>query len=338
MFKARKLLFPFSIIYDSLTRLRNIFYNTGFFKVTSYSLPVICIGNLNTGGTGKTPMVEYLLHLLYNEFKVATLSRGYKRESDGFHYVQFTDTVQKSGDEPLQFKMKFPDALIAVDANRVEGIAELLKEDPDLILLDDAFQHRRVQAGLQILTTAYDNLYTEDFLLPAGNLRESARGAERADVIVISKSPKNISVNEREDIQKRLKVLPSQLVFFTQIVYSDEIKSKTNQKKLKELKNSSFCLVTGIANPTPFKSYLKKGGYSFKHLKFGDHHNFSQAEIKKLAQEPLILTTEKDYMRLKDHIPAGQLFYLPIKTEFIKGKEKFDKLILEFILKKKEVR
>ena len=199
----RKLLFPFSVIYHAVTAIRNVFYDRHILSSERYNVPVIAVGNLSTGGTGKTPMVEYLLRLLYKNHKVAVLSRGYNRESKGFQFVEVEDPVGKTGDEPLQFKQKFPEVLVAVEANRRKGIRELLKFSPDVILLDDAFQHRKVEAGFYILLTSYEDLYVDDLLLPAGNLRESRKGAERAVIIIVTKCPPSIGNEEMKRILKK---------------------------------------------------------------------------------------------------------------------------------------
>lgn len=332
--KFRKLLYPFSVLYDAVTGTRNILYDKNILKSENYDFPVIGVGNLNTGGTGKSPMVEYLIGLLDRDYKVATLSRGYKRETKGFRLVKAQDKAALTGDEPLQFKNKFPGSIVAVDANRREGIEELLKFYPDVILLDDAFQHRKVEAGLYILLTAYGDLYVNDLLLPGGNLRESSKGAERAEIIVVTKCPKTISEVEMNKIRRSLNTLPGQKVYFSTIGYADELLSESKTIGIQELNSEKFTLVTGIANPQPLVDYLKKRDLKFEHKKFSDHHNFSDSEIAELQKLELIITTEKDYMRLKDHFEADRIFYLPIKTVFIEGKSEFDKSIFDFVNKK----
>lgn len=329
----RKLLYPFSLLYSGITGIRNYLYDQGILDSEEYDFPVITIGNLNVGGTGKSPMTEYLLKLLHEKYKVATLSRGYKRSSQGFQIVEVGDDASKAGDEPLQFKNKFPDVLVAVDANRREGIALLKKKKPDVIILDDAFQHRKVKAGFQILLTAYGDLYRKDLVLPAGNLRESISGARRADVIVVTKCPQDLSEEEMSRIRKILKPAVHQEVYFSYIKYSEEIISANRSIKLQEL-DSSFTLVTGIANPKPLLDFLKSKKLSPDHLRFPDHHNFSEKEIRNLKNKELILTTEKDFMRLKNKLKAGQLFYLPIESSFVKSGKNFDQKIVDFIQKK----
>ena len=330
----RKLLYPFSMLYKAITGTRNMLYDHDILKSEAYDFPVICVGNLNTGGTGKSPMIEYLLRILTENYKTATLSRGYKRESEGFKLVNIKDSAKLVGDEPLQFKNKFPKSLIAVDANRKEGIAELKKESPEVILLDDAFQHRRVTAGFNILLTAYNDMYIDDLLLPGGNLRESITGAARADVIIVTKCPEELSASEMDEIERKLKPLSHQKVYFTSILYADKVYSKSRTFDLKEVSSEKFTLVTGIANPNPLLEYLHTNALDLKHLKFPDHHNFSESEIGQLEKLSGVLTTEKDYMRLKNRLSLEKLFYLPIEVHFLKGEENFDRQIFDFINKK----
>ncbi len=331
MLKFRKLLYPFSVLYDGVTAMRNLLYDKGILRSDNYDIPVIAVGNLNTGGTGKSPMIEYLLRLLLRDYKVATLSRGYKRESSGFILLREDDEAQKVGDEPLQFKRKFPKAAVAVDANRRAGIIQLLKEDPDVILLDDAFQHRKVVAGFYILLTAYGDLYANDLLLPAGNLRESFSGAKRADAIIVTKCPENLSDSEMDRIKDELNPSNHQQVYFTGIKYSGTIKSSKDQLDLHKVSSEKFTLVTGIANPEPLLRYLSGLGINMEHQKYPDHHNFTKEEITALDKKERILTTEKDYMRLKDRITKADLFYLPIEVYFLKNPEGFIKTITDFI-------
>ncbi|CAM4227893.1 tetraacyldisaccharide 4'-kinase [Gillisia hiemivivida] len=313
--------------------IRNLLYDLKVFKAMSYSFPVICVGNLSVGGTGKTPMIEYLLELLLPDNKVATLSRGYGRKTKGFKLVSIADSATNVGDEPLQFKNKFRDAIVAVDENRRRGIAKLReKHNPDLILLDDALQHRKVKAGLNILLTKYDDLYQDDFMLPTGNLREPVVGAGRAKIIVVTKCPYNISIEKQESIRSQLKLRNYQQLFFSYISYNDYVFNGTKEIGLQELIDKEITLVTGIANPDSLCEYLNASMISFQHLKFPDHHNFSSEEIKKIAQSKLVITTEKDFMRLKGDVGLERLFYLPIKMKFIQNTDSFNKAIKSFIL------
>lgn len=322
MNKLRKILFPFSVVYDGVTSLRNFLFDTGIFESTSYDVPVICVGNLNVGGTGKSPMIEYLISILKKEHTVAVLSRGYKRKSIGFQLVENHHSVEDVGDEPLQFKLKFPDVIVAVDANRRNGIS-ILKDTATVILLDDAFQHRKVKPLFTILLTAYSDLYSDDLLLPAGNLRESKSGAKRANCIVVTKCPENISYSKQQQIQYALKLELNQQIYFSSISYSSKVYGIDEIKHLGFLEAQPFTLVTGIANPKPLVDYLIDLRLNFEHLKFDDHHNFSEQEISKLDEQEVLLTTEKDFMRLKDKIKKAKLYYLPISVSLVNKEQGF---------------
>lgn len=336
MSQARKLLYPFSLLYGGVMQLRNQLYEREIFSSEAYELPVIAVGNLSVGGTGKSPMVEYLISLLKNDFKVATLSRGYKRSSSGFLLLTGKESAAEAGDEPLQFKNKFPEVRVAVDESRRHGIGELLKDPspPEVIILDDAFQHRKVTAGLYILLTPYGNLYTDDLVLPAGNLREPKSGAERADIIVVTKCPQKLNETEQERIKERLNPKPGQQVFFSRIAYSDRVYGKGTFLPLQDLKKRKFTLVTGIANPKPLVNYLKAHHLKFEHKAYPDHHHFSSRELQELRSQEMILTTEKDYMRLKNELSADSLFYLPITTKIMGNEKEFNSLVQRFVQKK----
>jgi tetraacyldisaccharide 4'-kinase len=330
----RFLLFPFAVLYDLITSLRNLLYNKGIFKSTVFDLPIIAVGNLNVGGTGKSPQIEYLIRLLQNQFKVAVLSRGYKRKTTGYVLIDSTHSAEDVGDEPLQFFKKFPKISAAVDANRVNGIQQLQSNvNPEVILLDDAFQHRKVKAGFYILLTKYGDLYANDFLLPTGNLRESRAGVKRAHVIVVTKCPQNLSKAEQERIQKKLRTNANQAVFFSTISYHSKTKG-FQQVSLENLKDYEVVLVTGIANPKPLLNFLNEQQVKVQHLEYPDHHNFSAQEIQKIksvfddntSAKKILLTTEKDYMRLSDKISS--LSYIEIESAFLSNKENFDKIVL----------
>lgn len=312
----RYLLLPVVPLYYLVTALRNTLYNVGIFKSRSYDFPILCVGNLSVGGTGKTPMVEYLLNLLMQSQNVATLSRGYKRETAGFVLADASATAASIGDEPFQFYSKFKDEIhVAVDTNRQRGITLLKKHaNPDVIILDDAFQHRSVRAGLTILLTVYDDLYTDDWLLPTGNLRESVSGAKRADIIVVTKCPEELSNEEKNAIQLKLKIASHQHLFFSTIYYSDKAIGSTKTLELASLREKEFTLITGIANPKPLVSFLEKKQLNFKHIAFPDHHTFTADEVEQLQLKGFLLTTEKDYMRLQQYeVLSEKLFYLPIR-------------------------
>ncbi len=330
----RKLLLPFSLIYLLVTAVRNFLYDKGILKSYSFPVPVIAIGNLSTGGTGKTPQTEYLIRLLSDTYRVATLSRGYKRKSKGFVLGSTTSDAGILGDEPFQFYQKFPNIRVAVDADRKNGIEELLglTPKPRVLLLDDAYQHRRVKAGLYILLTTYGDLYADDFLLPAGNLREGRSGAARAAVIIVTKCPPQLSENAKAAIVRKLKPKKTQKVYFTCIEYDNAVYSEVRQIDSDEVKNTPKVLVAGIAKPKPFFDHLQQPGDEV--FAYPDHHDFTNAELaylERLSLDRIIITTEKDYVRLRGKLSANRLFYLPIKSRFLADAEIFDKTILDYV-------
>lgn len=326
----RHIFFPIVPLYFLATLFRNKLYDIGIKKSVSYDFPVICVGNLSVGGTGKTPMIEYLIKLLKNDLKVATLSRGYKRKTEGFLLADKKADAESIGDEPFQFYSKFKDdVLVAVDSDRRNGIKMLLQKKPGVILLDDAFQHRKVKAGFNILLTTYTKPYFKDIVLPTGDLREPRHGAKRADIIIVTKCPEVISESEKSIFIKQIKPEKNQHVFFSSISYSDNLLSVEKTRNIEKLE--SFTLVTGIANPKPLVDYLKAKDFDFEHLNFKDHHEFSQQEIDELNNHELIVTTEKDFMRLKQYESLkGKLFYLPITIKF-DDEPKINKLIKGFV-------
>ena len=328
----RKILFPIAFVYWIVAWMRNYFYDKHIFKSKSFDLPIIAVGNLSVGGTGKTPQIEYLIRLLQDEFKVATLSRGYKRETNDFVLANDSTTVKEIGDEPFQFYTKFPKIKVAVDVNRINGISQLLKlgSKPDVILLDDAFQHRKVKAGFYILLTTYSELFCDDFILPFGNLREPSSGKKRANMIIVTKCPSDISELAMIEVEKKLDVdVP---VFFSKIEYDELSYSDIESIKTDRLKQEQKIIVTGIAKPFPFISYLKKENDLV--LEFSDHHNFSDKEIdylNEISKDKAIITTEKDFMRLRGCLSKEQLYYLPIKSKILNDADVFDKIILDYV-------
>ncbi|HPF12091.1 MAG TPA: tetraacyldisaccharide 4'-kinase [Flavobacteriaceae bacterium] len=329
--KLRKILYPFSVLYDGITRLRNLAYDKEWKDSNEFEIPVISVGNLSVGGTGKSPMIELLVETLMEDYRVAVLSRGYKRNTKGFLEVQPTATASEVGDEPLQFKQKFPQITVAVCADRREGI-ERLKKHAEVILLDDAFQHRKVVPAMSILLTAYDQLFLDDCLLPAGNLRESRKGMDRANSIVVTKCPNGVAYAALQKIQFRMQLKPHQSIYFSEIRYDSHIHGKTESLPLAYLENKKFTLVTGIANPEPLLGFLKGKGLRFEHQKFRDHHHFTDKEINQLQTQEIILTTEKDFQRLKDRLDKKAMYYLPIKTKFLYKEEgAFRKEVLQFL-------
>ena len=335
----RYLLFPFSFGYYLITKIRNYFYDKGIFKSYGFEIPIIAVGNLSVGGTGKTPQIEYLIRLLQDDYSVATLSRGYKRDSSGFLLANKNSTAMQLGDEPFQIHQKFPKIQVAVDADRKNGIENLLQlqNKPEVILMDDAMQHRKVKAGFYILLTTFNDLFSSDYLLPTGNLRESRTGAKRANVIIVTKCPENLSSNQKVEISKKLhcytknETIP---IFFSAIGYSNKLQNKTSEIALDSLRNKSLSLVAGIANPTSFISKIKEFSENVQVSIFPDHHSFTAKEIEKIKEDlktKIGITTEKDFVRLQDKINANTFYYLPIRSEFIENQEEFNLIINHFI-------
>jgi len=325
----RKLLFPISLVYGLIVFLRNRLYDIGVFSSKSFSTKTICVGNLSVGGTGKTPMIELLVRSLDKNYQLAILSRGYKRKSKGFLLSTDTTTVEEIGDEPFQLKSKFPDVVVAVDANRRNGIAQLeQKVQPDVILLDDAFQHRKVKPDFAILLTAFDNLFVNDWYLPTGNLRDAKGEAHRANIIVVTKCPRDLSISRRNKIREKINPKKHQKVLFSYLAYNKQLKG--HEISLENLKDKRVTLVTGIANPSPLENFLHSEGIVFDHLKFNDHHFFTKQEITVLKEKECILTTEKDYVRLTTLI--SNLHYIEVSHQFLEDdKKKFNAEIGQFM-------
>jgi tetraacyldisaccharide 4'-kinase len=340
----RVLLLPFALVYGLAIIIRNWLYNKKIKDSVSFGLPVICVGNLSTGGTGKSPMVEYLVRHLKNIYKVATLSRGYKRKTIGYALATHQTTAIDIGDEPMQFHRKFPDVPVAVGEQRVLAIPQLLHDRPDteVIILDDAFQHRAIKAGFNILLTDYGNLFTRDFYLPTGDLRDSRSSYERADVIVVTKCRADLSEQERQEIVKEIEPLPHQQVFFSSITYGT-IYHITRHSFGYIDDETEVLLITGIANPESLQNYLEDHFRTYQMMRFNDHHIFSfddWRDIKKRfeniqEEKKMILTTEKDAMRLEKYAQEidGMPFYvLPIEHKFLFGEgDKFSRSIIDFI-------
>ncbi len=340
----RLLLFPFSVVYGIIVFVRNKFFDLGILKENKFTIPVIGIGNITTGGTGKTPHVEYLVRLISSDKSIATLSRGYGRNTSGFLYVSENNNVEMVGDESLQLKNKFKEVTVVVSEKRKNGIDKILTDNPDIsvVILDDAFQHRAVKPGLSILLLDYSTIFKADFLLPAGNLREPFSAKKRADIIVVSKCPQTLQDNERDEIIERINPDKKQNMFFSSVVYAIEIKSVFSSEKLVISPTLNILLVTGIADAKGIKTYIKTSAKVINHIEFSDHHIFSDADIKKIVEifstianeNKIILTTEKDAMRLKDieELKKLPIYYLPVEIKFIeKDKEKFNKMILKYV-------
>lgn len=317
----RKIGFPIALIYAGVVHLRNYLYDIGLFSSRSFETRTVCIGNLSVGGTGKTPMIEYLVSELRDTYKIAVLSRGYGRKSKGFIVAGSGSTVAELGDEPFQIHSKFPDITVVVDADRSNAIS-ILEERfrPDIVLLDDAYQHRKVKPGLSILLTAFDHLYCDDWYLPTGNLRDSKKEAKRAHLIIVTKCPFSLSHAQQAHIVKKLNPMPYQQVLFSSLAYDRDLKGMDRAMSLEDLRKKNVTLVTGIADPQPLISFLKSEGVTFEHLRFRDHHFFTDKEIAIFNTKELVLTTEKDFVRLKGRVK--QLCYLAVAHRFLNdGKE-----------------
>lgn len=341
----RILLIPFSIFYWVAIWVRNKLYDAGFLKSVSFNIPIINVGNLSVGGTGKSPMIEYLTRLLVNDKKISILSRGYKRKTKGYTLANDFSTALEIGDEPLQFHKKFPGVAVAVGEERIVAIPQLLHDKPEteVVLLDDAFQHRAISAGLNIILTDCNNLFTRDFYLPAGDLRDLKSSYERADIIVVTKCPFDLSQNNKEAIIQEIEPLAHQHIFFTSIEFGlpYHILSFQQHKVINE--KTEVLLVTGIANPEPLKNYLDEQSDLYNMMTYRDHHIFTIDDWKDIgkrfdsmeSQDKIILTTEKDAMRLiKFEAKAAELplFVIPIEHRFLFDEgPKFDQLIIKFI-------
>lgn len=342
MKKLRKHLKATSYLYGKIVKLRNKLYDKKVLKSTKFDIPIIVVGNLSVGGTGKSPMIEYLVRLLKNDYRIAVLSRGYKRKSKDFKLADDKNKIDEIGDEPMQFYQKFKDqnVLVAVDSNRVNGIKELVKlqNPPQVILLDDAFQHRKVQGGLNILLTSYNELYVDDKMLPSGDLRENSSGAKRAQIIIVSKCPDTLTEDEQFKITQKLQVEMHQTVFFTKIAYAEEIIGKSTNIPIEKLPNYHVLLVTGIAKTKPLTDFLNSKQIRFKHLPYKDHYNFKTKDVHKIkaefnkinSEKKIILTTEKDYVRTFANSDL-EIYYIPIKTAFLNFKDSFNTKIKRYV-------
>ena len=343
----RILLLPISLLYHIALTIRHKLYDWHILRTTRFEKPVICVGNLNLGGTGKTPHTEYLVNLLKDNYHVATLSRGYGRKTKGFKQADQNSTYQDLGDEPLQYFKKFPDIQVAVDEDRVKGVEHLLWEQgvekPEVILLDDAFQHRRIEAGLNILLTEYQHLYCDDFLFPTGTLRDVKSAAKRADIIVVSKSPKTLNEEGKQRVVNKLKPTEKQKVFFSYLEYTDLQPLNEKAKTVSIEDADSVLAFCGIANPKPFVEELKMCYKIIDSLCFADHHAYTKEDISVLLQrfenlggeKKIIVTTEKDAARLTNspylcQFETVPLFDLPVSVHFHE-EEKFNEEILNYV-------
>ncbi len=342
---VRFLLLPFALLYGVAVWVRNRLYDKQLLKSTTVNMPIICVGNLSVGGTGKSPMVEYLLRLLKDEVKMATLSRGYKRKTKGYALANENTNALEIGDEPMQFHLKFPDVTVAVGEERIEAIPQLLHDRPDTqaIILDDGFQHRAIKAGLNILLTDYNNLFTRDFFLPTGDLRDERSSYKRAEVIVVTKCPATLTEADRNEIEAEIKPLPHQQIFFSTIEYGVPYHILHPQQDYHLHKQLEVLLVTGIANTEPLTQHILANSYTYEKISFSDHHIFSIDDLKEIRKRfskmdhaaKIIITTEKDAVRLvkfKEELEDLPLFVLPIRHRILFNREEaLKKTVIAFI-------
>lgn len=341
----RVLLLPIAVVYGLVIRIRNWMFDKGYLTAAEFNFPLICIGNLAVGGTGKSPMVEYLVRLLQPHYRVGTLSRGYKRRTKGYVLANANSTAIDIGDEPMLFHQKFPGLPVAVGEERLVAIPQMLQDIPDLqaIVLDDAFQHRSVKAGFNILLTEYSNIYAHDFFLPTGDLRDEWASAKRADVIVVTKCPLDLSFEKKQKIIRSLKPTAHQKVFFTRIAYGIPYHICNYDNEWVLTPRDEALLVCGIANPKPLKDYLHEHTHTYYQQDYSDHHIFSIDDLNDIkakfnhiqAKDKLILTTEKDAVRLlkfKEELADLPMFVLPIRHVFLFNEaDEFNRLVMDFI-------
>ncbi|MEO8769189.1 MAG: tetraacyldisaccharide 4'-kinase [Ferruginibacter sp.] len=340
----RYLLFPFALIYGAFVWLRNWLFDKNILKSSSFNFPIICVGNIATGGTGKTPMTEYLVEVLQSKYKTATLSRGYKRKTKGFAIANEQTTAIDIGDEPMQFHQKFPDITVAVGEERLVAIPQILHQRPDteVIILDDAFQHRTVRPGLNLLLTDYKNLYTRDLMLPAGDLRDIKRSRRRADIIIVTKCKTALTAEEKQALVKEIDPLAHQKVFFTEIVYSQPYHLFTKETG-NIVASADILLLCGIANPKPLMEFLNLHFNSYDMIRYADHHIFTSDDLKDIkrhfekmqSSNKMILTTEKDAVRLEkfsSELSEYPIYVLPVKHRFLfEEGDSFNENIFDFI-------
>lgn len=351
LIKINDWLLPFSWIYGSIVRFRNWLFDIGLKKSKSFSIPIISMGNITVGGSGKTPHVEYLIRLLHDKAKIAVLSRGYKRKSHGYILANESTTMPEIGDEPFQMHQKFSDIYVAVDTKRARGIENLQNDeaskDVDVVLLDDAFQHRYVKPGINILLVDYHRLIIYDKMLPAGRLREPLSGKNRADIVIITKCPKDLKPMEFRVLTKAMDLYPFQKLYFTSIDY-DTPKGVFEEKQIEldKLQDYHVLLLTGIASPKQMEHDLKPMTKDITNLSFGDHHSFKGKDIDRINDafesmpEPrIIITTEKDAVRLREtdglyEKVKSNMYELPIKVSFmLDQQDNFNEKIISYVRK-----
>jgi tetraacyldisaccharide 4'-kinase len=338
----RLLLYLLSIIYGVVTNLRNSLFDYGILKSKTHDIPIICIGNISLGGSGKTPHTNYIAKLLSPNYKVAIISRGYGRKSSGFNYVELDSDTSVVGDEPLQLKHNNSNCIVAVNNNRNNGVKKILIDHPatNVILLDDGFQHRRIKAGLNIIVTPFYKLFTEDNLLPLGTLRESINEARRADIILVSKTPEHTKPIAKKGVIESLNLKAHQKGYFSSITYH-KYKCIENETGLENEQDYSITLVSGVENPTPLVNHLEEQGRKVNLIKFTDHHNYILKDIENIllvynkdeSTKKLILTTEKDATKLRQfsvNFKRENVYYIPIDI-VVTGRGKFEKQLLDYV-------
>jgi len=343
-------LFPFSFLYRIIVGLRNRFFDWGWLPSKKFEVPIINVGNITVGGTGKTPHIEYLIKLIGGKYTVGIISRGYKRKTKGFIEVKPDLTANDVGDEPLQIKQKFKNSLVIVDEKRVHAVEKLIHEKkvPDVILLDDAYQHRYITPGLNILLIEYNKMITKDKMLPVGRLRESAHNSSRANIVILTKCPSDLNPIDFRILGKELNLFPYQTLFFSSFIYGKLVpvfRNSMKYKSISELKGVETIVVTGIANPENIYIELKNVGARITKVSFPDHHNFSIADLNKIYntyleiqhKKKIILCTEKDAVRFKtsqyrEKLLDLPIYSLPIEVTFLNGEEdKFKEFIYNYI-------
>ena len=338
----RLILYPLSIIYGIITTIRNFLFDYGIMESKTHKIPIICVGNLSLGGSGKTPHINYIAKVLSQCHKVSILSRGYRRKLSGFHYIELNSTASDIGDEPLQLKLNNPNCIVAVNGNRNIAVTKILSDYPEtsVILLDDGFQHRKIAAGLNIIVTPFHKPFIKDNLAPLGTLREPINQATRADIIIVSKTLSNTNSKERKEMTKSLKLKSHQKGYFSSIKYQ-RYKCIKNNSKLENEQEYSITLVSGIENSTPLVKHLQEQGREVKLIKFADHHNYTSKDIENILSlhrqnesiKKLILTTEKDATKLRRFLTdfkQENVYYIPINI-VINNKEIFEKQLFDYV-------
>lgn len=324
----RILLLPISLLYYLFQTVKNKLYKFNLLSSKYFSVPTISVGNLSVGGSGKTPLVNHIISTFKNDYKIAFLSRGYGRSSSGYVLAKKNTVLNEIGDEPYLIKKNHEELTVAVAEKRVFGIEKTLEKinDIQMFVLDDAFQHRSLKCKLNIVLSKFSRPYFNDFVIPSGNLREPKSGIKRAQIIIISKCPSDLNKTKRQEIIKKIKPLPYQKVFFTTIDYNECLKGKNNVM-INEFRDSPVLLVTGIADTSELEKYLKKRKIRFDHLKYNDHHNYSENDINYIKSKSIgkkVVTTKKDYYKIIGFESIKNIYYIDISIKFLSGENDFN--------------